>query len=377
MQYPKFLLGMRFLLGMAAICVAALLFMAGITGGLLAFYDEIDALLNPGFYHVETGGEMLPPPALIEKLEQARPEVAVWYLQYPKNPGETALLTAEPKPDAAGEYPPIASNTFYLDPHSGEIVGEKYWGRCCFEPENLLNYLYEMHHSLTDGAWGGYLMGGVAGVLLINCLLVLFGGIGATPAADTLFLIPIKHKAVALVLALLLLPIAFSSIAMNLADEVFKPLVSIFSPVKPSIYEEYSNKGLTDFGVRTLSYADAYRLAQKLGQENGAPGPVAELFYSSSYNFYGMGYGYRDPDGLGNDWIYLDGADGHVVGARTPGRGTKGDQLYSLQLPIHSGRLAGLTTKSLVALLGLLIAALSGQYIIRVAAQLFRPKPAA
>ena len=61
-----------------------------------------------------------------------------------------------------GEYPTIASNMFYLDPHSGEIVGEKYWGRCCFEPENLLNYLYEMHHSLTDGTWGGYLMGGVA-----------------------------------------------------------------------------------------------------------------------------------------------------------------------------------------------------------------------
>ena len=81
---------------MAAICVAALLFMSGITGGLLAFYNEIDAFLNPGFYHVDARGEMLPPPALIEKLEQARPEVAVWYLQYPKKPGETAMLTAEP-----------------------------------------------------------------------------------------------------------------------------------------------------------------------------------------------------------------------------------------------------------------------------------------
>ncbi|MSQ98375.1 MAG: PepSY domain-containing protein [Xanthomonadales bacterium] len=367
----------KLLLGMAAICVAALLIMSGITGGLLAFYDEIDAFLNPGFYHVETGGEMLPPPALIEKLEQARPEVAVWYLQYPKNPGETAMLTAEPKPDAAGGYPPIASNTFYLDPHSGEIVGEKYWGRCCFEPQNVLNYLYEMHHSLTDGAWGAYLMGGVAGVLLINCLLVLFGAIGVTPATDTLFLIPIKHKAVALVFALLLLPIALSSIAMNLADEVFKPLVSVFSPVKASVYEEYSKKELRDFGQRKLSYDDAYQLAQQLGRENGNPGPVAELFYSSSYNFYGMGYGYRDPDGLGNDWIYLDGADGHVVGARTPGRGTAGDQLFSLQLPIHSGRLAGLTTKILVALLGLLIAALSGRYIVIASRQLFRPKQAA
>ena len=50
--------------------------------------------------------------------------------------------------------------------------------------------------------------------------------------------------------------------------------------------------------------------------------------------------------------------DGHVVGTRTPGRGTLGDQLFSVQLPIHSGRLAGLPTKTLVAMLGLLIAAL-------------------
>jgi len=367
----------RILRAIAMICVAALLFMSGITGGLLAFYNEIDEFLNPGFYHVANQGEMLEPPALIEMLEQARPEIAVWYLQYPKHPGETAMMTAEPKPDAAGEYPPMASNVFYLDPHSGAIVGEKYWGRCCFEPENVLNYLYEMHHSLTDGAWGGYLMGGVACVLLINCLLVLFSRFGAAPTTDTLSLIPARRKALARVFALLLLPIALSSVAMNLADEVFKPLVSIFSPVKASIYEEYSKKTQADFGKRTLTFEDAYRLARQIGEENGWPGPVAELFYSSSYNFYGMGYGYRDPNGMGNNWIYLDGSDGHVVGSRTPGSGTPGDQLFSVQLPIHSGRLAGLPTKILVALLGLLIAALSGRYIVIVSRRLFWPKQTA
>lgn len=370
MQYFKSLLGI------ASICGASLLFMTGITGSLLAFYNEIDAFLNPGFYHVKAGMKILEPPDLINKLEKARPEIVVWYLQYPEKPGQTAMLTAEPKPDATGEYPVIESNVFFVDPATGAIVGEKYWGRCCFEPENLLNYLYEMHHSLTDGTWGGYLMGGVACLLLINCVLVVFGLTGTAQTADYLFLIPTKSKVAGLVLVVLLLPIAISSIALNLGAEVFKPLVSIFSPVKASIYEEYAKKESGDFGVRTLSYDDAYQLAQRWGRENGETGPVAELFYSRSYNFYGMGYGYRDPDGMGNDWIYLDGTDGHVVGSRTPGQGTLGDHLFSVQLPIHSGRLAGLPSRTLVAVLGLLIATLCGRYVVFLSRQLFWPKQA-
>lgn len=358
---------------LTGIFFATLLFIAGITGSLQAFYYEIDEWLNPGFYRVEVTGNLLPPPVLIEKLEKAQPDILVWYLQYPSEPGETAMMTAQPRPDANGNYPDIPSDVFYMNPYTGEIVGEKYWGRCCFEADKLLNFLYEIHHSLKSGTWGGYLMGLAAVALLINCLWVLFGGGWKSEAGGWAFLIPTRNRAVAIILALLLLPVAVSSIALNLTTEVFKPVVSWFSPVQDSIYEEYAKKDDSQFGARALSYDDAYQLAQQDGHEKGWTGPVAELFYSSSYNFYGMAFGYRDPDGMGNNWIYLDGVDGHPVGSKRPREGSAGDAFFFAQLPVHSGRIAGLPSKILIAILGLLIAALSARYIAAGGKRLMRP----
>jgi len=219
-------------------------------------------------------------------------------------------------------------------------------------------------------------MGLVALALLFNCFMVLwrccFGSQSGFGHGMSLFLIPMTNKPLAFLLAILLMPVATSSIALNLSQEVFKPLVSVFSPVSPSIYEEYSEKAVTDFGARVLSYDDAWKLAQQKGHENNWSGPVAELFYSSSYNFYGMAFGHRDPDGLGNNWIYLDGADGRIVGEKLPRSGTLGDRLYFVQLPLHSGRLAGLPSKLVVSFLGLLIAAMSGRYLYRQTLRLLR-----
>ena len=350
--------------GFVGMSIAALLFMAGLTGAILAFYNDVDKVLNPIFYHVKPSGKLLAPPVLIAKLEQARPEILVWYQQYPKIPGETAMMSAQARPNAQGTYPAIQSDIFYVNPYTAEIVGEKYWGKCCLEPENLLNFLYELHHSLKRGFWGNYLMGLSAVALLINCLWVLLGSKGRSKSGSSVFLIPTHHRPVAIMLAILLLPVAISGIAMNLPVEVFKPVVSIFSPVQPSIYEEYAGKTSPDFGSRILSYDEAYQLAQETGRQNGWSEPVAELFYSTGYNFYGMAFGYRDPDGMGNNWIYLDGVDGHPVGEKHPTQGSAGDILSFAQLPIHSGRIAGVASKTLIAILGLLVAALSARYIL-------------
>lgn len=367
----KFLQSLQTLGG---VVIALLLLMAGLSGAFLAFYYEVDEVLNPSSYrpsayHVEPASEMLPPPVLIDRLEQARPEVQVWYLQYPWRADETAMATAQPRPDASGNYPEIPSDVFYLDPYSAEIVSERFWGRCCLEGENFLNFIYEVHHSLKRGDWGGYLMGLAALVLLGNCLLVLWqvcsGPRSMFGQGQWLYLLPLRSRSLAALFALLLLPIAVSSVAMNLAEQVFKPVVSVFSPVQPTIYEEYEKKAQSDFGERVLSYGDAWKLAQDYGRERNWPEPVAELFYSSSYNFYGMAFGHRDPDGMGNNWIYLDGVDGHVVGDKTPREGTAGDYLTYLQLPIHSGRLAGLPSKTAISLLGLMAAFLSCLYMVR------------
>ena len=57
--------------------------------------------------------------------------------------------------------------------------------------------------------------------------------------------------------------------------------------------------------------------------------------------------------------MYLDSRDGRVLRVDTPTSGTAGDVVRRAQLPIHAGRIGGMATRVLTALLGLAIAGLS------------------
>src|SRR5690606_24970559 len=157
---------------------------------------------------------------------------------------------------------------------------------------------------------------------------------------------------------LLLLPVAVSSVAMNLPEQVFKPVVSLFSQVKPSVYEARGNLPRTELGVTQYDFHQAYRYAMQHAAELGLSEPIGELYYSFEYNFYGAGFGEHDSD-QGNAWLFFHGTDGHLLGQEIPGQGTLGEQFHMLQPAIHGGRILGLPGRILIAVLGVVIAVLS------------------
>lgn len=328
---------------------APLLFLAGLTGAIQAFYYEIDEALNPGFYRVPVSTPALPAPELIARLEAAHPELKVWYIQSAARPGRTAMMTTEPRGTAA-----LANDTFYVDPATGREVGARLWGKCCLERENFVNWTYELHHSLTIGEPGRWLMGLTALIGIAACIIVIVQGARLRD----------RNSLSRAGLALPCLVFAVTCVDMNLADEVFKPGVSVFSKVTPDVYT-LRGRMTGGFGERRLSYSDALYIGKVEGLMRGYGDTVGELYYSYGYNFYGMAYGYRDPYGLGNHWLYFDGQTGKVVGGRFPGEGTAGDRFTQFQLPIHSGRIGGMWTKTLVCLLGLLIAALAAASLFK------------
>ena len=55
------------------LATAIFLFLAGITGSILAFHHELDEWLNPEFYHTTSEGPVLAPGTLVERVEQANP----------------------------------------------------------------------------------------------------------------------------------------------------------------------------------------------------------------------------------------------------------------------------------------------------------------
>lgn len=362
------------------LATALFLMMAGITGSLLAFNHELDEWLNPGFYAATAKGRALPPGELVDTLQGQHPKLQVWYMEYPQESGHTAMLAAVARNDPATGKPFDEPNqVFYLDPVSGEELGRRAWGACCFQRENLIPFILEFHYNLTlPGNWGLWLMGLVAIAWVFDCFIALWltlprgkpfwkkwstawkikGGHAYRLNFDL-------HRAGGLWLWLLLLPIAVSSVAMNLPSQVFKPAVSLFSPVEASVYEARGRLPAEQLGVTQLSYQQAYERALEEGKQLGLRAAIGELYYSFEYNFYGAGFGQHDTEAHGKSWLFFHGTDGHLLGKEIAGQGTLGERFYRLQLPIHGGRIIGLTGQVLIALLGVVIAMLSatGIYI--------------
>jgi uncharacterized iron-regulated membrane protein len=362
------------------LATALFLMMAGITGSLLAFNHELDEWLNPGFYEATAKGRALPPGELVDTLQGQHPKLQVWYMEYPQEAGHTAMLAAVARNDPATGKPFDEPNqVFYLDPVSGQEMGRRFWGTCCFQRENLIPFILEFHYSLTLLGKLGFVADGAGG----DCVGVrLFYGAVADPAEKQTFLEEVVqawkikgghayrlnfdlHRAGGLWLWLLLLPIAVSSVAMNLPSQVFKPAVSLLSPVEASVYEARGRLPAEQLGVTQLSYQQAYERALEEGKRLGLTAQIGELYYSFEYNFYGAGFGQHDTEAHGKSWLFFHGTDGRLLGQEIAGQGTLGERFYRLQLPIHGGRIIGLMGQVLIALLGIVIAMLSatGIYI--------------
>lgn len=357
------------------LATAVFLLLAGITGSLLAFNHELDEWLNPEFYAASAAGERLPPGELVDAVQSVHPKLQVWYMEYPNETGHTALLAAVPRNDPATGKPFKERNeVFYLDPVSGEQKGLRYWGECCFQRENFVPFILEFHYNLTlPGNWGLLLMGLVAIAWVIDCFVALWltlprgklfwkkwssawkikGGHAYRLNFDL-------HRAGGLWLWLLLLPIAVSSVAMNLPSQAFKPVVSLFSPIEPSVYETRGRMPAEELGITRLSYQQAYERAQEEGKRLGLTAAIGELYYSFEYNFYGAGFGQHDTEAHGKSWLFFHGTDGRLLGQEIAGEGTLGERFYRLQLPIHGGRIIGFSGQVMIAVLGVLIAGLSG-----------------
>lgn len=158
------------------LATALFLLMAGLTGSILAFNHELDEWLNPEFYSASADGQRLPPGTLVDNLQAEHPRLQVWYMEYPSEPGHTALLAAVPRNDPATGKPFAEPNqVFYLDPINGEQKGQRFWGECCFQRENFIPFILEFHYNLVlPNNWGLLLMGLVAIAWVVDCFIALW-----------------------------------------------------------------------------------------------------------------------------------------------------------------------------------------------------------
>lgn len=325
--------------------------MAGLTGSALAFNDEIDAWLNPQFYHVAASGERLPVDKLVAVIEHDYPQARLAFFAFDADPN--APLQARLRPKKAEQV--LAVDTVFIDPFSAAVVGERNSKALSVMPQNLMPFLFRLHRYLLLDKTGAIISGSLGLLWLVTLLIGVAlawprhgngwrQALSLKRGAGRFRLMYDLHRSVGLVAGVLLMITAFTGAVMNLPD-VARPMVSSISPLTAP-----PKSSLRSGDVR-IDWQQALDSAQ-------ASMPQATLARIARDDKHGLfQIRLRKPNDLqdsGSVRVFVDAGDGHVLHSLDPLKGSAGDAFIGVQFGLHSGQMLGLPGKIFVALLGLL-----------------------
>lgn len=361
--------------------IAGFLFVAGLTGALIAWNHELDEWANPNLYVAASGAtaNALAPLELARRVEAADPRLRVSFVPLTLEPGHTAMLGVAARIDPATAAPYVLGfNQLAVDPTTGQVQGQRQWGQISLSRENLLPFLYKLHYTLhIPKGWGiefgVWLMGVVSAVWIIDSFLALCISFPNVRSWRKSLSFRLRQGGVKLNFDVhrsggvwvwgLLLMLAVTSVSLNLGTQVMQPLVSVFSPITPSPFQSRQGSRERELTDPLLRREQAIAVAEAEGSRRGWTAPAGSLFYAQRFGIYGVTFytpeDDRDENGMGNNVLYLDGDTGTIVGERVPGQGTWGDVFMQAQLPLHSGRLLGMPGRVLISFMGIFVATLS------------------
>jgi len=361
--------------------IAVFLFIAGLTGAIIAWDHELDAWLAPEFYHsmhqaAEQPGQQLSPLELANQLESQHPELTVTFMPLELEPGEALnAMVATRRTSLEQEPIELPYNQIGVNAFTGEIQAKRQWGEVSLATDKLIPFIYKLHYTLhipdLSAVQAGTLLMGIVGIVwVLDCFIALSISFPSRAQWRKSFAFRWRsnshkltfdlHRSGGVWVWLLLLMMAITSVSMNLGSQVVNPIVSLFSSITPSPFE---TKQPVKILAPELNREAIVALAKQQAQKESIQSPAGGIFYSSMMDIYGVGFyapgmGHGDM-GLGNPWLYFDGKTGAYLGGSIPGKGTAGDVFMQLQFPLHSGRIIGVTGRIIISILGIVIAMLS------------------
>ncbi len=363
--------------------LAAFLVVAGISGSILAFYDEFNALLNPAMFRLEQPGQAAQSPGqLVAAVEAWDPRVRVTYLPVVARPQHASVFYIEPIDDpATGEPFDLPFDEVFVNPVTGEVTGARVWGECCGR-ENWVPLAHKLHNRMfLPSSIGRPIWGTVALLWSVMAVIGLWLSFPdakpflrrwkaawkvkrGLPALQTNFQL---HRATGLWFWLMILPVALTGIALGLNTQLFQPAVNMLSPLTETVWDQPPARTsadvlLPDAGTsfdRALQQASAHVAAQ------GLAGEPLSISYSHSRGMFRLVFGRPDHAGPGLGEVYVHAASGEVAGSLLGEARGLGDLADATYQSIHGGDFAGLPGRILVFLTGLAVALLSvtGVYV--------------
>ena len=375
----KLWLDVHLYLGLIA---GAILAVVGLTGGILVFYQEMQAVLNPELAVVSTSPENRKQlhglGDIVAAAESAKPQGSRFFkVYYPRKPDITYKFLYYVRDEN------LANNGdgyyIFVDPYSAQVQGiqlwhpkERYWGR------PLVSFLMQLHWCLLLGKQvGGTLNAVIAAVSIISLLtglIVWWPLTGKFKQALTFkrhagaarFNFDL-HKTTGFYSAIVLLTVLFSGIYLVLPERV-NVLVKLFSPIERP--DAYSTIPLTihsrppQAGQQPISASAVEAIVQKRYPAGrlwmlNAPKNPADVYtvMKNDVSEISRFTGYRD--------FAIDQYSGEILRVYDRSTGSGGDVFLDWQWPLHSGHAFGWPGRILVFLSGLACPVLFVTGIIR------------
>lgn len=377
----------------AGLTIALFLAIAGATGTLLAFYDELDTLSAPAIHHVAppTGGAAaLDPLTLRKRVMAAYPGGVINYLPLHSEPGQSLKLEVQRIDPASGTLRPWSEkwDEIFVDPYTSATLGHRQWGDIGEGMINLMPFLYRLHYSLALGDYGLLAFGIAALIWTLDCFvgfyltlpirqrrrepqrlaqswwsrwrpawLVRWRGGRHKLSFDL-------HRAGGLWLWPLLLVFAWSGVSFNLT-QVYDPVMKLFGyerlqegivpPPAPRLAPRLDFEAAVVVGVR-LARQETARLGLTVDPSREAAlfhRPDAGVYvyvFSSSADFRTHG---------GRSLAIFDSNTGRILKLVLPQGQNGANTLTEWITSLHMGAVWGLPWRIAVSLIGLMVTTLS------------------
>lgn len=367
----------------AGLFMAFFLVVAGITGAAIAFYDELDAGLNPELFQVANPNT---PPLPLDELARIAEEQLIQgravlrYTRLPRHENDSLNFFVAPKRDAqTGEKLPLNFNSIFIDPYTGKVLGTRYFGKWQFDRVNIMPLLWDIHYSLTlPGAYGHWLFGAVALIWVFDCF---FAAYLTFPRQRKKFLakwgkawriklnagkarlIRDVHIAFSLWLWAFLLMFAISGVMFNLGGQVYDPVLSALVEYEyvrdklPAVSSEEREQQISLEQARQLArqYIEAWQSEESFEV-------YSEDSISLDLGKYAFRFKFRSslglPEAYAQTAVYLSASDGRLLARSHPYVDT-GNAISSWLAALHRGRIFGLWYQVVVCVSGMLVAVLS------------------
>lgn len=381
----------------AGLFMAGFLVVAGLTGALLAWYQEFDAALNPQLLRVEPpvpGAPMLAPLVLRERVQASYPAALASFVPLDTAPGHAAVFFLRTRPDPAGGRPtPLAQDQVFIDPYTGAVLGDRLWGAWGEGWRHVMPFVYRLHSDLALGGFGHHLFGIVALLWTLDCFVGAWLTLPArrrAAAASTGTAPPAHrspgwwsrwapawrvrwrsgryklafdlHRAGGLWPWVLLFVFAWSSVAFNLG-EVYDP---VMKALFPSQVEQVAAEPGPKTAEATMPWEQALATGrahmQTLAQTRGFT-VLNEHRLSLDPRHGQYTYRVRSDRDLRErrpaTLVSFDAASGALTARYVPTGEALGDTLTSWMVTLHLADIGGWPYRLAVTLLGVAIAVLS------------------